>query len=267
MGIPLIEGRSFTEADKTGAPWVLVINRAMAMKYWPNEDALGKRITFQDEPKKDSDWMTVVGVVGDIKDQPNSASAEPAFWWSEYEAANSEMSIAIRTQSDPRQVADGLRGVVHHLDPVIAVADVKELDRVIDSSVATPRLTFVLVGLFAGLAIILAAIGTYGVISYTVSRRTSEFGLRVALGAQRTDLLRMVLVQSARLAVAGTLTGVALAFSLGRVVKSLTYAVSVSDPAILGSVILLVLAAALLASYIPARRAARSDPMSTLRTE
>jgi ABC-type antimicrobial peptide transport system permease subunit len=147
------------------------------------------------------------------------------------------------------------------------VADVKELDRVIDSSVATPRLTFVLVGLFAGLAIILAAIGTYGVISYTVSRRTSEFGLRVALGAQRTDLLRMVLVQSARLAVAGTLTGVALAFSLGRVVKSLTYAVSVSDPAILGSVILLVLAAALLASYIPARRAARSDPMSTLRTE
>jgi predicted permease len=267
MGIPLLEGRSFTEADKTGAPWVLVINRAMAMKYWPNEDALGKRITFQDEPKKDSDWMTVVGVVGDIKDQPNSASAEPAFWWSEYEAANSEMSIAIRTQSDPRQVADGLRGVVQHLDPVIAVADVKELDRVIDSSVATPRLTFVLVGLFAGLAIILAAIGTYGVISYTVSRRTSEFGLRVALGAQRTDLLRMVLVQSARLAVAGTLTGVALAFSLGRVVKSLTYAVSVSDPAILGSVILLVLAAALLASYIPARRAARSDPMSTLRTE
>ncbi len=267
MGIPLLEGRSFTEADKTGAPWVLVINRAMAVKYWPNEDALGKRITFQDEPKKDSDWMTVVGVVGDIKDQPNSASAEPAFWWSEYEAANSEMSIAIRTQSDPRQVADGLRGVVHRLDPAIAVADVKEMDRVIDSSVATPRLTFALVGLFAGLAIILAAIGTYGVISYTVSRRTSEFGLRVALGAQRTDLLRMVLVQSTRLAVAGTLLGVALAFSLGRVVKSLTYAVSVSDPAILGSVILLVLGAALLASYIPARRAAGADPMSTLRTE
>jgi ABC-type antimicrobial peptide transport system permease subunit len=147
------------------------------------------------------------------------------------------------------------------------VADVKELNRVIDSSVATPRLTFVLVGLFAGLAIILAAIGTYGVISYTVSQRTSEFGLRVALGAQRTDLLRMVLVQSTRLAVAGTLIGVALAFSLGRVVKSLTYAVSVSDPAILGSVILLVLGAALLASYIPARRAAGADPMSTLRTE
>jgi predicted permease len=267
MGIPLLEGRSFTEADKTGAPTVLVINHAMAAKYWPDEDALGKRITFADEPKNDSDWMTVVGVVGDIKDQPNSNSAEPAFWWSEYQTADSGMSIAIRTQSDPRQVADGLRGVVHHLDPVLAVADVKELNRVIDSSVATPRLTFVLVGLFAGLAIILAAIGTYGVISYTVSQRTSEFGLRVALGAQRTDLLRMVLVQSTRLAVAGTLIGVALAFSLGRVVKSLTYAVSVSDPAILGSVILLVLGAALLASYIPARRAAGADPMSTLRTE
>lgn len=177
------------------------------------------------------------------------------------------MSIAIRTQSDPRQAADGLRGVVHRLDPELAVADVKELNRVIDNSVATPRLTFALVGLFAGLAIILAAIGTYGVISYTVSQRTPEFGLRVALGAQRMDLLRMVLAQSARLAVAGTVIGVVLALSLGRVVKSLTYAVSISDPAILGSVIVLVLGVALLASYIPARRAAGADPMSTLRTE
>jgi ABC-type antimicrobial peptide transport system permease subunit len=239
----------------------------MAQKYWPGEDVLGKSITFEDEPKKESDWMTVVGVVGDVKDQPNSASAEPAFWWSEYEAANSEMSIAIRTQGYPRQAADGLRGVVHRLDPELAVADVEEMNRVVDSSVATPRLTFVLVGLFAGLAIVLAAIGAYGVISYTVSQRTSEFGLRVALGAQRRDLLRMVLVQSARLAVAGTAIGVVLALSLGRVVKSLTYAVSIFDPAILGSVVLLVLGVALLASYVPARRAAGADPMSTLRTE
>jgi predicted permease len=267
MGIPLLKGRFFNEGDKTGAPWVLIINHAMAQKYWPGEDVLGKRITFEDEPKKESDWMTVVGVVGDVKDQPNSASAEPAFWWSEYEAANSEMSIAIRTQGYPRQAADGLRGVVHRLDPELAVADVEEMNRVVDSSVATPRLTFVLVGLFAGLAIVLAAIGAYGVISYTVSQRTSEFGLRVALGAQRRDLLRMVLVQSARLAVAGTAIGVVLALSLGRVVKSLTYAVSIFDPAILGSVVLLVLGVALLASYVPARRAAGADPMSTLRTE
>ena len=267
MGIPLLKGRFFTEADKKDAPWALIINRSMAELYWPHEDVVGKRISFDDAPKKDSDWMTIVGVVGDVKDQPNSASAQPAFWWSQYQAAESDMSIAIRTQSDPRQVVDGLRDVVHRLDPELAVADVKLMNEVADSSVATPRLTFALVGLFAVLAIVLAAIGAYGVISYTVSQRTSEFGLRVALGAQRSDLLGMVLAQSTKLAVAGTVIGVLLALSLGRVVKSLTYAVSIADPTVIGSVVVLVIGVALLASYIPARRAARADPMTTLRAE
>ena len=266
MGIPLLEGRFFREGDKTGAPQALIVNRAMAEKYLPNEDAIGKRLTFEDNPK-DSDWMTIVGVVGDVKDQPNSASAEPAFWWSEYQVAERDMSIAIRTQSDPRQVADGLRGVVHNLNPELAVADVKEMNQLVDTSVATPRLTFALVGLFAGLAIVLAAMGAYGVISYTVSQRTSEFGLRVALGAQRGDLLRMVLTQSAKLAVAGVAVGMTLALSLGRVVKSLTYGVSITDPAILASVVMLVLGVAILACYVPARRATKADPMAALRAE
>jgi predicted permease len=267
MGIPLMEGRFFTQADKKGAPWVLVINRAMAQKYWPGENVIGRRISFDDNPKKDDDWMTVVGVVGDVKDQPNSASAEPAFWWSEYQASEPDMSVAVRTQSDPRQVADGLRDAVHRLDPELAVAEIKLMDQVADASVSTPRFTFVLVGLFAALAILLAGIGAYGVIAYTVTQRTSEFGLRVALGAQRGDLLRMVLGQSARLAIPGTIVGVLLALSLGRVVQTLIYGVSAADPLIYASVILLVPAVALLASYIPARRAAQSDPMQTLRAE
>jgi predicted permease len=267
MGIPLLEGRFFTEGDKKGAPWVLIINRAMAQKYWPGEDVLGRRISFDDNPKKDDDWMTIVGVVGDVKDQPNSVGAEPAFWWSEYQASESDMSIAIRTQSDPRQVADGLRNAVHQLDPELAVADVKLMDQVAEASVSTPRFTFVLVGLFATLAVLLAAIGAYGVIAYTVTQRSSEFGLRVALGAQRKDLLRMVLGQSARLAVPGTIIGVLLALSLSRVVQTLIYGVSAADPIIYTSVILMVPAIALLASYIPARRAAQADPMQTLRAE
>jgi predicted permease len=267
MGIPLLEGRSFTEADKTGAPWALIINHAMAERYWPGEDALGKRICFADVPKSDSDWMTIVGIVGDIKDQPNSPSAENAYWWSEYQAAESDMSIVIRTQDDPRQIADGLRSAVHRLDPALAVADVKLMDSVVDTSVSTPRFTFVLVGLFAGLAILLAAIGAYGVIAYTVSQRTPEFGLRVALGAQRSDLLRMVLTQSAKLAVPGTIFGVLLALSMGSVMRNLIYGVSPADPVILSSVALLVLTVALIASYVPARRASRSDPMTTLRAE
>lgn len=267
MGIPLLEGRFFTEADKKDAPQALIINHTMAERYWPHEDVIGKRITFEDAPKKDSDWMTVVGVVGDVKDQPNSPGAEPAFWWSEFQAAQSDMSIAIRTHSDPRQVIDGLREAVHRLDPALAVADIKLMDSVVDTSVSTPRFTFVLVGLFAALAILLAAIGAYGVIAYTVSQRTPEFGLRVALGAQRSDLLRMVLFQSAKLAVPGTILGVLLALSLGRVLQNLIYGVSAADPAILFSVVLLVLTVALIASYVPARRASRSDPMVTLRAE
>jgi predicted permease len=266
-GIPLLAGRFFTEADKEYAPFALIINRAMAERYWPHEDVLGKRITFQDAPKKDSDWMTVVGVVGDVKDQPNSPGAEPAFWWSEFQAPQSDMSVAIRTNTDPRQVADGLRDAVHRLDPALAVAVVNLMDSVVDTSISTPRFTFVLVGFLAGLAILLAAIGAYGVIAYTVSQRTPEFGLRVALGAQRSDLMRMVLAQSAKLAVPGTILGVLLALSMGRVVQSLIYGVSPTDPVILSTVVLLVLTVALIASYVPARRASRSDPMSTLRAE
>ncbi len=267
MGIPLLEGRFFTEADRKDSPWVLIINHAMAERYWPGEDPLGRRVSFQDEPKKDSDWMTVVGVVGNIKDQPNSQGTENAYWWSEYQAPEPDMSIAIRTQGDPRQVADGLRSAVHGLDPALAVADVKQMESVVDTSVSTPRFTLALVSLFAGLAILLAAIGAYGVIAYTVSQRTPEFGLRVALGAQRNHLLRMVLVQSATLAVPGIVLGLVLALSMGRVMQSLIYGVSPTDPMILSAVVLLVLTVALVASYVPARRASRSDPMTTLRAE
>ncbi|HEY1581337.1 MAG TPA: ABC transporter permease [Terracidiphilus sp.] len=267
MGIPLLEGRAFTDADKDETTNVFVINESMAKLYWPKKDVIGKRLTFSDEPKKDSDWITVVGVVGDVKDHPNSPGAEPAFWYPEYQAPDFDMLIAVRTRSDPRQVMDGLTQAVHQLDPGLAVADVKLMNEVADSAVATPRFTFALVGLFAGLAIVLAAIGAYGVISYTVGQRASEFGLRVALGAQRGDLLRMVLAQSAKLAVPGTLIGVLLALSLGRVVRGLVYGVSPSDPLIMTAVVLMVLCVALVAAYVPARRAAGADPMATLRTE
>jgi predicted lysophospholipase L1 biosynthesis ABC-type transport system permease subunit len=239
----------------------------MAQRYWPHEDVIGRRITFEDAPKKDSDWMTVVGVVGDVKDQPNSPGAEPAFWWSEYQVGEPDMSIAVRTQSDPRQIADGLRNAVHQLDPALAVADVKLMDQVADGQISTPRFTFALVALFAGLAILLAAIGAYGVIGYSVSQRTQEFGLRVALGARKADLQRMVLAQCARLVVPGTIVGIVLALTLGRIVRSLIYDVSPADPLIYSVVVVLMLLVALLAALVPARRAAHADPMVMLRAE
>jgi predicted permease len=271
LGIPLVAGRFFTEADRgteRDAPRkVMIINRAMADLYWPGENVVGRRISFEDAPKKDSDWFTVVGVVGDVKDQPNSTRAEPAYWWSQYQIPFGDMSVVIRARTNPQLLTDALRNEVHKLDPALAVADVKLMDAIVDSSVSTPRFTFALVGLFAGLAILLAGIGAYGVIAYTVSQRTSEFGLRMALGAQRGDLMRMVFAQSARLAVPGTVLGVAMALGLGHVIQSLIYGVSPTDPLILTVVVLLVLAVALVASLVPARRAAQADPMVSLRAE
>jgi predicted permease len=267
LGVPLLAGRFFNEGDKKDAPQVIIVNRAMAERYWPHENAVGRRITFDDKPKE-IDWMTVVGVVGDIKDHPNSPGAEPALWWPELQSGfSNDMSVLVRANSSPQILADALIDAVHRLDPRLAVADIKLMDQVAGASVSTPRLTFVLVGLFAALAVLLAAIGAYGVIAYTVTQRRSEFGLRVALGAQRKDLLRMVLAQSAQLAVPGTVVGVLLALSLSRVLQTLIYGVSAADPVIYASVIFMVPAVALLASYVPARRAARADPMQTLRAE
>jgi predicted permease len=266
LGTPLIAGRFFKDSDTETSQSVLVINHAMAELYWPGEDVIGKRLTYEDNPKE-KDWITIVGVVGDVKDQPNSPAAEPGFWWPETQAQNSDMSIAIRSSSNPELLADALRNEVRQLDPTLAVADVQVMDRIVSGSIATPRFAFVLVGLFAGLALVLAAIGTYGVISYSVSQRTPEFGLRMALGAQQGDVLSLVLRQAATLTITGTVIGIAASFAVARVLKSLIFHVSPTDPATFATVALSVIAIALIACYLPARRATQADPMTALRAE
>jgi predicted permease len=267
LGTPLLAGRFFTEADKKDAPQAVIVNRAMATKYWPHENVLGKRMTFSDTPKE-SDWITIVGVVGDVKDQPNSPAAEPAFWFPVLQAFwSSDMSVVIRARTDPRLLSDALRNEVHRLDPALAVADVQVMDKIVDSSVSTPRFAFALVGLFAGLAIVLAGIGTYGVISYSVSQRTPELGIRMALGAKRTDVMNLVLSHAARLAGLGTALGVLAAFALARLLKTLIFEVSTADPATFASVAGMVIVVALLAGYIPALRATATDPVNALRAE
>jgi predicted permease len=267
LGIPLVAGRFFTESDKQDAPQVIIINRTMADRYWPDESVVGKRMSFEDEPKE-KDWVTVVGVVGDVKDEPSSPDAHTAFWWPELQQGwNSDMSVVIRSNSNPQLLADALRNEVHRLDPALAVADLQLMDKIANASVATPRFAFVLVGLFAALAIVLAGIGTYGVISYSVNQRTAEFGLRMALGAQQRDVLGLVLTQSARLAVIGTALGIVASLGLAREIKSLIFNVSPADPATFVTVGLMVISVALLACYIPARRATEADPMDALRAE
>jgi predicted permease len=268
LGIPLLRGRFFTYADKLNTPLVLIINHAMAERYWPSEDALGKRITFEDHPKE-KDWITIVGIVGDVKDEANSPSAEPAYWWpySQTPVGAPNLLLVVRSNSDPQLLIGAIRQQVARLDPALAVADIRTMDQVATASVATPRFAFLLVGLFGGLAIVLAAIGTYGVIAYSVSQRTAEFGLRMALGAQRFDVLRLVLVQAGKLVLAGTAAGILLALILAQGLKSLIYQVSPADPLTFVVIAISVVMIAVLAGYIPARKATRADPMIALRAE
>lgn len=268
LGIPLLRGRFFSDADKADATAVLIINEALAKKYFPNEDPIGKRISFTDHPK-DKDWTKIVGVVGDVKDKPNSVGAEASFWWPNLQQPGpfGDMSLVVRADSDPRMLVSVVQDKVKHLNPALAVADVRLMDQIVEGSVETPRFAFVLVGLFAGLAILLAAIGTYGVIAYSVGQRTSEFGLRMALGAQRMDVLRLVLTQAAGLVLAGTALGVGFALVFARALKSLIYEVSPADPLTFASVGVMVIVVALLACYLPARKATKADPMNALRAE
>jgi predicted permease len=268
LGISLVRGRYFTEADSKDAPATLIVNDAMARRYWPGIDAVGRRITFENSPKE-KDWMTIVGIVADVKDRADSSHAEPAFWWPMLQQPfrSPKMSIVVRAKGDASELAAVVRDEVHKLDPTLAVADVRLMDSIADASVSTPRFTFFLIGLFAGLAIVLAAIGIYGVISYSVTQRAHELGLRVALGAQRWDVLRLVLSEGMRLAAGGVVLGVICALALARALRSLMYEVSSRDPLTFALVSLLVVAVALIACYLPARRATQADPVVALRSE
>jgi predicted permease len=268
LGIPLIRGRFFTDGDSMDARLALIVNQSMARRYWPNEDAVGKRITFEDKPKE-KDWMTVVGIVGDVKDKPDSKAAEMALWWPVLQSpvGINQTSVVLRGSSDPAWLVNALREAVRQLDPTLAVADVRLMDQIADASVSTPRFALFLVVLFGGLALTLAAIGMYGVISYSVNQRTHEFGLRMALGAKPFDVQRLVLREGIQLALLGAALGIAGALALGRILGSLLYEVGSADPVTFASVPLVAITIAALACYLPARRATNADPIASLCSE
>jgi putative ABC transport system permease protein len=268
IGIPLVSGRYFTERDTKDAPRVIIINQAMA-RYWPNGNAVGSRIDFFHDHPKDSDWFTVVGVVGDIKDTPQSEAAKPAFWWAIAQQPWSfgEMSIVLRSSSDPAALIGRVRDAVRSLDPSLAVANVRLLEQIAGESFSTARFSLFLVGLFALLALSLAAIGIYGVISYSVSQRMHEFGMRLALGASSWDVVRLVMSQSVALTAMGVVLGLAATLAVAGILDSLLYGVSAKDPLTLICVAVAAVATAALACYPPARRATNADPAAALRAE
>jgi predicted permease len=267
LGIPLLRGRYISESDTDAAPKVIVINQAMARKYWPNEDAAGKRIDFGFSEKPE--WTEIVGVVGDVKDRPESNGAEPAFWWpvAQMPFGGGRMAVVLRAASDPTPMVRELREAVRRLDPSLAVSDTRVMEAVADDSYSTPRFALFLVALFAGLALALAATGVYGVVSYAVGQRMHEFGMRMALGAGRWDVIRLVLGQGVRLAAVGVAVGLVGGAVLAQLLGTLLYEVKRVDIPTYAAVAVVGLAVASLACYVPARRATGADPMQALRSE
>jgi putative ABC transport system permease protein len=263
MGVPLLKGRLFNEQDASDAKGRVVINETMALKHWPGEDPIGKRVRIAWDSLEDE----VIGVVGDVRHAGLDGEIRPMTYWPYARWSYGTMTVTVRTTADPNRVVTSIASLVRQLDPELVVANVKTMDEVVADSVAQRRLTMLLLTVFAGTALLLAAVGIYGVIAYSVTERTQEIGIRMALGAQRGAVLRMVITQALVLAVTGIAVGGGGALLLTRLMEGLLFEVKPADPLTFGVVSGILAAVALLASYIPGRRATLVDPVIALRAE
>jgi len=261
---PLIKGRFFTNADNADAPPVIIVNQAFAKKFWPNDDALGKRITFDDDPKKNPKWIKVVGVVGDIHHFGLDIEPKPEMYVPFAQTPYFTTIYVVRSNQDLRGLLPAIRREIQAIDPAVPLGNVRTFEDVIADSIAPRRLSVVLLGVFAGVAVLLASVGIYGVMSFLVVQRTHEIGVRMALGAQRSDVLKLVLSRSLKLISAGTIIGLVVALMSTHTLRALLYSVSAFDTATFALVTILLGAVALAASYLPAMRATKADPMIVL---
>jgi putative ABC transport system permease protein len=264
---PLIKGRFFTDADNADAPPVIIVNQAFAKKFWPNDDALGKRITFDDDPKKNPKWITVVGVVGDIHHFGLDIEPKPEMYVPFAQTPYFTTIYVVRSNQDLRGLLPAIRREIRAIDSAVPLANVRTFEQVIADSVAPRRLAVVLLGVFAGVAVLLASVGIYGVMLFLVVQRTQEIGVRMALGAQRSDVLKLILGRSLKLISAGAAIGLIVALMSTSTLHALLYNVSAFDTPTFVLVTILVAAVALTASYLPAMRATKADPMTALHAE
>ena len=263
MGIPLLSGRGIDEADGAGSPPVVLVSESVARKFWPGESAVGKRIGYP----WPSPWLTIVGVVGDVKHDSLTSTRTMAVYRPFAQAPIPSMTVVIRTTADAAVVANLLRETVRALDPSVPVSDVSAMDDVVSVSMARPRFAAILITAFAAVAMMLGAVGIYGVIAYSVVQRTREIGVRMALGATPRDALWIVVRRGAWLTAAGVSLGIASALATARMFSGLLYGVSATDPVALGLGALILAVVAVVACYIPARRATQVDPTVALRAE
>jgi|HubBroStandDraft_1064217.scaffolds.fasta_scaffold00049_17 putative ABC transport system permease protein len=268
LQISVLHGRAFSEADTADSPLVVMVSETAAQRWWPNQDPLGKRVQIPGYTRDmDHVWRTVVGVVNDVKQAGLDAPHTMQIYTPQAQNRNGYMILVVRTGGDPMTYATEVRREISALDKDLAVSDIASMDQVVSDSVASRRFSAVLLGAFAVLGLLLASVGVYGILAYSVAERTPEIGIRMALGAAQKDVLWLIVALGLRQAFIGVLAGTAAALALTRLMSSLLFEVSPADPATFVGAALLLSAVACVAGYIPARRAAKVDPIVALRHE
>jgi putative ABC transport system permease protein len=265
MGIPLLAGRTFSEADGPDAPQVAIVSVALAKKYWSGENPVGKRLRFERDPK--APWFTVVGLVGDVRQLGLEKSAPPLLFFPYQQFPIPFTQVAVRSTLPVSAVTSLLRGQLASIDRDLPFGEIVTLDAVVDRSMEQPRFRTLLIGLFALLALVLAAIGVYGLISYTVAQRTREIGIRMALGAHPGQVLGPMMREGLVLAGLGIAIGMAGSLAMARLLSTFLFGIGATDPATFAAAAALLVVVALAASYIPSRRALKVDPLTALRAE
>ena len=268
LGIRLLRGRGFTDADRENAPRVALVNATVAQRHFPGADPVGKRFTLGHlEANRAPQWVTIVGVLADTKMYGLANPARLEVYVPFRQLVSNEMVLLVKSGVEPAALVSAIRGVVVSIDKEQPIFGIATMQEVVNASVSTRRITLILLGLFSGLALVLASIGIYGVVSYSVAQRAREIGIRIALGAQRGDVLRLVLAQGGKISLAGIAIGSAASAGLTWLMAKLLYSVSAVDPATFTAVAFVLAVIAMVASYIPARRALRVDPLVALRNE
>ena len=261
LGIPILEGRDFTMDDTEKAPGVVVVDQTAANRYWPGQDPLGRKLTVWGHP------FTVVGLVRNSKHNLMNEPLEPMIYMSYFQQPDNELTVHVKTRGNPADMAPLVEQAIHQVDERLPVFDVRTLRETTRASTIFAVMQSTFAGMFALIALVLAATGIYGVVAYRTQLRTHEIGIRVALGATRADVLRLVLMQGVRLTIAGVVLGLALAYGLTRFIAGLLYGISATDPWTVIAVVVLLGAMALLACYLPAHRAMRVNPVSAIREQ
>jgi len=266
LRVPFVHGRTFTETEAVPSPSVVIVSERMAARFWPQQDPIGKRIKFGGLTSN-SPWLSIVGVVGEVKYRglPDNPTADPDLYLP-FADRNQQVALAVRGRVPPASLVVPIRAAIRAADPTIPVYSIAPMDELIAGQTSQSRFTMWLMGIFAAVALSLAAVGIYGVMSYLVTQRTREIGIRVALGAEGRDVLRLVVGNGARLIAAGVAIGVALSFALERLVASLLFGVTAADAAS-GVAVAVLAVVALAACYLPALRATRVSPLTALRYE